>query len=498
MSCAKFPQPTSALYGICNRPLLLPHPRPKVGSEKALEFITEVSPIFLASPQQLDMAALVDAGEPKLLRGGVWPQAVGWTWNDMDATLQGETMSGVLLTDDVDYAPTDDRSPLGQLLKPPASANTSVRNVSAEWIIGNLRDASERSGTTGARHHFDGRRHLRWFGDVPEPLRIALQPSRALYHSEFDHKAAMQYMWLSSSGSRTHTHFDNDHNVFVQLIGTKRFVLWPPNQSEALCPYPRLHPLWHKSRAHFGAPDMRVPACANYSRARALALDVQPGDLLYLPPWWWHTVETRSPSLSLSTLSRWPELYNHLNALYTHKYLFDDLRRHDARIYALRAFLVQLMRKAGAPRLIERILTQYSGLESVFELSETAATKVAPSALKPRDDNGRVGNVNGNNGAGTGVGSGRCSIDHRGTPMCRWCLSRVNFDVSIVWEEHLAMLPEAVRAIALAELVEELTAETLGAAEVLPFWRECLGQSSPPFFLTKAGSAEHEALWMLA
>jgi len=53
-------------------------------------------------------------------------------------------------------------------------------------------------------------------------------------------------------------------------------------------------------------------------------VDVGPGDVLYVPPFWWHTVETLSPSLSLTTISRWPQLYIHMNAVYTHEVCSSD------------------------------------------------------------------------------------------------------------------------------------------------------------------------------
>ena len=43
---------------------------------------------------------------------------------------------------------------------------------------------------------------------------------------------------------------------------------------------------------------------------------VGPWDVLYVPPFWWHTVETLSPSASLSTLSRYHLLYNRMRGLY--------------------------------------------------------------------------------------------------------------------------------------------------------------------------------------
>ena len=78
---------------------------------------------------------------------------------------------------------------------------------------------------------------------------------------------------------------------------------------------------------------------------------VAPGDLLFVPPYWWHTVETLSPSLSLSTLSRWPQLYNHMNALYTHEYFFDALASHEAR-QQIRQVGAQQQLRADLPDLL--------------------------------------------------------------------------------------------------------------------------------------------------
>ena len=78
--------------------------------------------------------------------------------------------------------------------------------------------------------------------------------------------------------------------------------------------FPRLHPLWHKSRLDFERPDA-APPCTAYGTSEALTVEVGPGDVLYVPPLWWHTVETLSPSASLSTLSRYHTLYNRMQGL---------------------------------------------------------------------------------------------------------------------------------------------------------------------------------------
>ena len=84
-------------------------------------------------------------------------------------------------------------------------------------------------------------------------------------------------------------------------------------------------------------------------------------------------------------------------------------------------------------------------------------------------------------------------LDERGTPTCKQCLSNVNFDVTIIWDEHFSKLEPAVRDTLLLDYVEELTANTLGADSAIAFWEHCF--KGQPFFLTHRGSDEHERLW---
>jgi hypothetical protein len=62
-------------------------------------------------------------------------------------------------------------------------------------------------------------------------------------------------------------HFDSDHNFFVHLNGSKKFVLFPPWEWENLYLYPRIHPSWHKSQLSFDAVPLET--YPNAPRARA-------------------------------------------------------------------------------------------------------------------------------------------------------------------------------------------------------------------------------------
>ena len=199
-----------------------------------------------------------------------------------------------------------------------------------------------------------------------------------------------------------------------------------------------------------------------------------------MPPFWWHTVETLSPSLSLTTISRYGPQYVHLAGIYKMEYFFDKLASYRARAFALRTFFSQLLRRhygsgrataPGAERtFFAALVARFAGLEHLFA-----------------DD-----------GDGDGSDGGRpefdelCVLDARGTPTCRSCLANINSDATIIADEHFARLPEAMRETLFVEYVEQLTAEVVGADRALRFWRRCFGNQ--PHFLTKAGAPEHE-LW---
>lgn len=96
-----------------------------------------------------------------------------------------------------------------------------------------------------------------------------------------------------------------------------------PDQHERLHMFPRLHPMWHKSQLDFDRPDLaRFP---DYALAEAYAADLYPGDVLYLPPYVWHHVESVTASVSFTTLSHDTRMYAEMDMIYTMDHKFDLL-----------------------------------------------------------------------------------------------------------------------------------------------------------------------------
>mmetsp|Transcript_22324 Transcript_22324/g.75146 ORF Transcript_22324/g.75146 Transcript_22324/m.75146 type:complete len:446 (-) Transcript_22324:374-1711(-) len=94
---------------------------------------------------------------------------------------------------------------------------------------------------------------------------------------------------VGQKGNVTPAHYDEQQNLLAQLVGRKRVLLFPPEAWRQLYPYPRCHPHDRQTLLDFAAPDLgRFP---RFAEARPLEAVLGPGDVLYIPQYWWHYVE---------------------------------------------------------------------------------------------------------------------------------------------------------------------------------------------------------------
>lgn len=103
-------------------------------------------------------------------------------------------------------------------------------------------------------------------------------------------------LWLGNA-IVTPTHFDESHNIACVVAGQRSFTLFPPEQVANLY----VGPLGHAptgtpiSLVDVNAPDLqRFPRFAG-ARAAARSALLEPGDAIYIPPLWWHHVESLQP-----------------------------------------------------------------------------------------------------------------------------------------------------------------------------------------------------------
>jgi hypothetical protein len=115
------------------------------------------------------------------------------------------------------------------------------------------------------------------------------------------------HVWMGSAGVTSAAHYDAVHNFYVQIYGHKRFVLLPPASDRVLYTYPRLHPSARQSQIAFHRPDtaqfpllFEPPSSEPPGHLQARDVVLAPGDVLYLPPYWFHYVTALDTSISLS------------------------------------------------------------------------------------------------------------------------------------------------------------------------------------------------------
>jgi hypothetical protein len=100
-------------------------------------------------------------------------------------------------------------------------------------------------------------------------------------------------IWIGNA-ARVTTHFDEDDNIACVVAGRRRFSLFPPNQLTNLYVGPLDFTL---AGQPVSMVDLHAPDFEKYPRFRgALAsmqvAELEPGDALYIPKFWWHHVES--------------------------------------------------------------------------------------------------------------------------------------------------------------------------------------------------------------
>ena len=123
-------------------------------------------------------------------------------------------------------------------------------------------------------------------GDEDEPLL-----DRASYHSSV--------LRLASHDTQLWTHFDVMDNLLAQLTGSKRVVMWPPNEDENL----------YVEGSSSRVADIDAWNDDDFPRFRKtmgsrLECELQPGDVLYIPALWFHNVTSIGFSVALNVFWR--------------------------------------------------------------------------------------------------------------------------------------------------------------------------------------------------
>ena len=124
-----------------------------------------------------------------------------------------------------------------------------------------------------------------------------------LKFSERIFRQSHMQLWLGTQGNTTPLHYDRNHGLLAQIIGSKRIELFSHSDTSYLYPDNSTHHLSRLNLREFDRKEQRVEALRKFpkfeeaTRYRAL---LRPGDVLYIPPFWWHEVLSLENALSVT------------------------------------------------------------------------------------------------------------------------------------------------------------------------------------------------------
>lgn len=105
-------------------------------------------------------------------------------------------------------------------------------------------------------------------------------------------------LWFGTADNVTPLHYDRFNNFFAQVYGRKRMTLFDPMQTELLYPYPIEAEMSHVSFVDIEEPDFE--SYPEFRKATPLECVLKPGELLFLPAFWWHQVRSLEVAISVN------------------------------------------------------------------------------------------------------------------------------------------------------------------------------------------------------
>ena len=109
-------------------------------------------------------------------------------------------------------------------------------------------------------------------------------------------------LWVGTKGNVTPLHYDRNHGLLVQILGKKQVVLFSHEHTSSLYPFPSYSDKSHLSRINFRKmkDDELLASFPKLGRAEPFSCVINTGDILYIPPFWWHDVTSLDNCISVT------------------------------------------------------------------------------------------------------------------------------------------------------------------------------------------------------
>jgi hypothetical protein len=284
-----------------------------------------------------DPASESDAARPEVFRGAFATRAPVPEWSAGAAGLAAaaaviDTLEGVYETTAIDDDDDDDaRGGIGEMENDtarPLTRNATVLyynddkplagrvpiTVPRPHTHGRARAAEVLRGqvasSTGAANNNPADvRYFYYSGKLGDTPRVRAAVGSVLgFPCPHGEEAANENLWVGTRGVVARAHYDSFHNAFAQVAGRKAFLLRPPAAHAEMRLHPRAHPSYRQAQVDGYASLQRDVQCggaagldaADAPETAAAEVILEPGDVLYLPPFHFHQVSALDASVSIN------------------------------------------------------------------------------------------------------------------------------------------------------------------------------------------------------
>ena len=182
--------------------------------------------------------------------------------------------------------------------------------------------------------------------------------------------AAQLTLWIGATNVSAVAHYDDVPNSYVQIQGSKRFLLIHPQYAPSMY----LHAAATKSHRHSQIIDTSAEDILSkfpkFGKVKFLEAIVHPGDVLFMPAFWIHEVLALSTSVSVSIWSEvqpFSENYEKISLVFSKKFLFL------CQEYLFREGQTEEEHRLSYLKLHQYFLIRY--LQQYFAGNSTAASK---------------------------------------------------------------------------------------------------------------------------
>ena len=109
-------------------------------------------------------------------------------------------------------------------------------------------------------------------------------------------------LWIGHSHSKTGLHYDKDYrNLLCQISGQKKIYLFPPEQTKYMYPSNKFDNGSVCSQVDFW--NINKDKFPEFNNSSYIEILLSPGQILSIPPYWWHAVENIGTNVALSIRS---------------------------------------------------------------------------------------------------------------------------------------------------------------------------------------------------